>query len=124
MRLTYHKVLTKNDFILYALCEYCCLLPSEAYSLRNETKSIRNGRLVKVWVDFLLTHPNDTNACWKELRSLIIRVNKITKNSKDCFEDRKQGRELFVAQVKRLPWKLKTDILLSETKTLLHSKKS
>ena len=113
MNSAYSKVLTNNDFTLLALCKYGYLLPSEAYSFNNVARSIRQARLIKVWVDFLLNHPNETNACLKELKPLIIRANKITKKCSDSFEDRKQGRKLFITQVKRLPWKIKARLLFS-----------
>ena len=120
LRLKNQKKITKDDFILFALREYGCLLPLKPYALGNEAVAVRHARLIQKWVDFLLTHPNDTNNCWKELKPLIIRANKAMKNNVDKHEDRKQGHKHFIAQVKRLPWRFRIHLILLKIESLLH----
>jgi glycosyltransferase involved in cell wall biosynthesis len=121
LRLPYHEDLASEDFSLYALQKYCCLLPRRTLTLKYGSYDdlIRYAMVVEKWVDFFLTHPDDVEACWRNLKTLIIRANNIAEQDTSSLDNRNQGLKYINRQVKRLSLKYKVQLVLPKVKAVL-----
>ena len=118
---SYRETLTKNSFTLRVWYEYKRLLPLKLLhsAWDNKNPPMQYAKLVEHWIDYYLATPGEAEACWEELKDIIIRVDKtINGNSRAKYSanEQEEWKTLLKKQIKRLPPHLRLKLNTLSTK--------
>ncbi len=114
-RLPFNEAMAERSYSLRCLQNHGICLPREPYYSAWEGRypPVRYAMLAGQWIDHYLGHPDESEACWKDLRDLIGRAYKAVGGKPQntySQEERREGAKLLDKQVARLPLKLRLQV--------------